>query len=315
MFDLIVQRSPKLSMNLFRYLRRLQDGSPPSIDRSLPRVPSLLPDSSPIVHDRMHPPNFPRQDINAPYISPSSYYRSRISREQGGPGQGTLAEQQAIQATSLVKQGQGFQALNGRDVETEWEPALLMTMNAARPPLPDLNSHHSQHELLSPDRNLHTSMHPSHSPTYSSPSNNPNNPFDAVLPRKLLLHIIDLYFDYIYCLIPCLHKPTFMQDIQSHREDLRGEEEWTALVFSMVAATLVQLPRAFVSMPRKEVKALVDRCFCLGREYLNRDFMDVTVTRCMFNQCVLASCSADIHFQVFYITCEPWLWPLNVGTP
>ena len=71
-----------------------------------------------------------------------------------------------------------------------------------------------------------------------------------------------------------------MQDLHSHREEDDNQEEWTALVFSVVAATLAQLPRAFVSMPRKKVKSLVDRCYGLAREYLNLDFDEVTVTRC-----------------------------------
>ena len=81
-----------------------------------------------------------------------------------------------------------------------------------------------------------------------------------------------------------------MQDLHSHREEDDNQEEWTALVFSVVAATLVQLPRAFVSMPRKKVKALVDRCYGLGREYLNRDFEEVTVTRC---KCIPIPSRAD----------------------
>jgi len=168
-----------------------------------------------------------------------------------------------MRASSFNQQGQGMAGPNGRDVEKDWEPALLMTMEATRPP-PE-----SDHELS-----------PISSRQHQSPLRKSDHPFDAVLARHLLHHIIDLYFDNIYCLIPCLHRPTFIHDLHSSREEHAGDHEWTALVFSVVAVTLVQLPRAFVAMPRKEVKALVLRCYGLAREYLNRDFKEVTVTRC-----------------------------------
>lgn len=108
---------------------------------------------------------------------------------------------------------------------------------------------------------------------------NPRNPLDSVLPRPLLYHIIDLYFDYIYCLIPCLHKPSFVHDLNTKREENLNEEEWVILVLAVVASTLVQLPRSFVNLPRKEVKDLVLRCHNRVRNYLAQDFDSVTVTR------------------------------------
>lgn len=51
------------------------------------------------------------------------------------------------------------------------------------------------------------------------------------------------------------------------------------LVLAVVASTLVQLPRSFVNLPRKEVKDLVLRCHNRVRNYLAQDFDSVTVTR------------------------------------
>ena len=265
-------------MDRRRYLRRLQIGDSPVSNPSPSQVAQPAPQSTGPV-GRVYPPNPARQEVSAPYITSTGYYRSGIPRDKGGPGPGTLAEQRAIRATSLVNQGHGYQSLKGRDVEKDWEPALLKSIIASRPPVPKLNGSHRSPSRVSPPREPTGTSRPSHFRNHSSPPDK-TNPFDAVLARHLLLHIIDLYFDYIYCLIPCLHRPTFMQDLHSHREEDDNQEEWTALVFSVVAATLVQLPRAFVSMPRKKVKALVDRCYGLGREYLNRDFEEVTVTRC-----------------------------------
>lgn len=245
----------------------------------------MLPPTTP----RVYPSNPARQEVSEPYIASSGYYRSGLSTDQGGPGPGTLAEQSAIRATSLSQQGQGMQGMAGRDVDAEWEPSMLMTLNATRSDPPQPSSYHSlsPHVLsTSPLQRSHTS-HPSHSPTYSTPPypaypHNANNTFDAILPRGLLHRIIDLYFDYVYCLIPCLHRSTFLNDLHSRREEQDGEDEWTALVFSVLAVTLVQLPRAFVPMPRKDVKTLVEKCHGLGRDYLGRDFKEATVIRCAY---------------------------------
>jgi hypothetical protein len=95
-----------------------------------------------------------------------------------------------------------------------------------------------------------------------------------------LYHIIDLFFDYVYCLTPCLHRPSFLADLYARREERPGEEEWTALVLVVVGATLVQIPRAFVPLNRREVKVLVERCNAAGRGFLAADFHEIKVERC-----------------------------------
>lgn len=141
---------------------------------------------------------------------------------------------------------------------------------------------------LDPSHSLATSQTPSaqssplHLPqhlTYINHTYDPRNPLDSVLPRPLLYHIIDLYFDYIYCLIPCLHKPSFIRDLNTKREENPDQEEWVVLVLAVIASTLVQLPRSFVNLPRNEVKDLVLRCHNRVRNYVARDFSSVTVTR------------------------------------
>lgn len=103
------------------------------------------------------------------------------------------------------------------------------------------------------------------------------NPLDAIIPRPLLHHIINLFFDYVYPLTPCLHKPTFIQDLARQREMDPGQGEWTALVLTTVMSTLVQVPRAFVPLTRREVKDLAYRCHVAGRNWSIGGYKDFTV--------------------------------------
>jgi hypothetical protein len=117
--------------------------------------------------------------------------------------------------------------------------------------------------------------------TYASgqPSHQPlnSNPLEAIIPRPLLHLIINLFFDYVYPLTPCLHKPTFLADLARHREMEPGQGEWTALVLATVMSTLVQVPRAFVPLTRREVKDLAYRCHLAGRNWSLHGYKDFTV--------------------------------------
>jgi hypothetical protein len=264
-----------------------------------------------------------RQEVSSPYVASSSWYRSGRPVDTGGPGPGTLAEQRAAHATALSEQGVYARALAGRehglDVEKEWEPHLLSALHAtaarrsqedrtveaatldpsAQPPFyyDTPGTHRSVSEARSPMVNLpftsHTRLAPSFDYTSPLPRSSispqqpitprPQNPFDEVLPRQLLHLIIDLYFDYVYGLVPIIHRPTFMRDLHDYKEEQTGEatvDEWKALVMGLVAFTLVQIPRSFVPIKRKEVKGLIEATFAISREWLDRPPAALTVNRC-----------------------------------
>jgi hypothetical protein len=103
------------------------------------------------------------------------------------------------------------------------------------------------------------------------------NPLDAILPRPLLHLIINLFFDYVFALTPCLHKPTFFKDLMRRREEQPGEEEWTALVLATVMSTLVQVPRAYVPLSRRDVRDLAARCHQETRKWSLGGYKEVTV--------------------------------------
>lgn len=284
---------------------------PDSTGETSPSVPAPLPRQEPSIRTPLEP-SYMQSRVSGSGSGPGDtewrrYYNGNDASGAGpGAGLGTLSAQNAVQASALHSQGQGLLSRIGRDVDEAWDDALLSTLAATRPSEPSAWSaapirppppHGSPGQWPNATTTTHfspqahtaqtghtgtglTAPSPSFStPPYASLPHNPSNPLEAILPRGFLYHIVDLFFDYIYCLTPCLHRPSFMRDLHAKREERPGEEEWTAMVLSLVAATLVQLPRAFVPMPRSEVKALVQKCYRHVTMALLRDYQDVSIDR------------------------------------
>lgn len=81
---------------------------------------------------------------------------------------------------------------------------------------------------------------------------------EDVAPRDTILLIIALFFDFVYPLTPCVHKPSFMADVHARREE--RDPLFFALVMSTVASTLVQVPRSYLPMERHAVRKLAQTC-------------------------------------------------------
>ncbi|KAG8746600.1 hypothetical protein FRC10_004452 [Ceratobasidium sp. 414] len=81
---------------------------------------------------------------------------------------------------------------------------------------------------------------------------------DSVAPRDRIMHIIGLFFDFVYPLTPCIHKPSFLADLANRREE--RDPLFFALVMSTVASTLVQAPRSYIPMDRPSVRRLAQTC-------------------------------------------------------
>lgn len=98
-------------------------------------------------------------------------------------------------------------------------------------------------------------------PTYLPPLNYYYRPhrLEDIAPREMLLQIIQLFFDFVYPLTPCVHRPSFMADLSSRREE--RDPLFFALVMSTVASTLVQVPRNYLPIvERKQVRRLAQIC-------------------------------------------------------
>lgn len=249
-------------------------------------------------YSQQHPLAQPNPPHN-PYLSTGNYF-------DGSP-------QSTIPSESAMRQGQSSLSsypMSGGGNDSWTTPDMLMTLASAsqpgRPPMSSSTGSHTEHNPY-PSPQI-TTQRPSSSsvpsqslpqqpfgapstsplvsksspgyPQYAQYPHNPNNPFDRILPRGLLYHVVDLYFDYIYALIPCLHKPSFMASLHDGREERPDEDEWIALVMAVVAGTLVQVPHAFLAIPKEEKKSLVERCYAVVKGFLAKDFTEVTVSRC-----------------------------------
>ncbi|KAG6868609.1 hypothetical protein C0993_000412 [Termitomyces sp. T159_Od127] len=97
---------------------------------------------------------------------------------------------------------------------------------------------------------------PVHSPNAIPPLSVYYRPhrLEDIAPRDTISLIIALFFDFVYPLTPCIHKPSFMADLHARREE--RDPLFFALVMSTVASTLVQVPRSYLPMERPLVRKL-----------------------------------------------------------
>lgn len=142
-----------------------------------------------------------------------------------------------------------------------YPPDLISTL-PARPPLPSLSSFN----------NIHTSP----SISIAEGSLLQTISIDEVLPRDLAMHILSLYFAHIYAIIPFIHKPSFMADLDVRQEEKRPE--LFALIMAMIATTLIHVPRTFFpTIEEYGVRRLSDHCMRACTAVTQREINNITV--------------------------------------
>lgn len=67
----------------------------------------------------------------------------------------------------------------------------------------------------------------------------------------------------MYPLTPCLHRPTFVANLTARRD--KTDPLFFALVLTVLASTLVQVPRSLVNLDKTEVESLARRCVRVAR--------------------------------------------------
>ncbi|KAG5646535.1 hypothetical protein DXG03_003302 [Asterophora parasitica] len=160
----------------------------------------------------------------------------------------------------------------------------------------DPHSYPSPHEQFSTYPPYNWSYEQSHSLPPHPPNVVPPLSFycrprrlEEIAPRDTISLIIALFFDFVYPLTPCIHKPSFMADLHSRREE--RDPLFFALVMSTVASTLVQVPRSYLPMERSVVRKLAQ-----GNE---------ATQHAAFGEAVHISVSLRMHEEASYEGLDP----------
>ncbi|OWZ80458.1 hypothetical protein C365_00930 [Cryptococcus neoformans Bt85] len=66
---------------------------------------------------------------------------------------------------------------------------------------------------------------------------------EDILSRETAVTVIDLYFNHLYSIIPVVHRPSFMTDLEDCRD--HRDRKFLALTLGMIATTLLYIPRPF----------------------------------------------------------------------
>ncbi|KAF8964178.1 fungal-specific transcription factor domain-containing protein [Flammula alnicola] len=190
---------------------------------SIPSVP-MPPSRYPIAADTYHNHNqYPQQNG----VSASSYNGSR-SLESGANGHNILHSHGAQQP------------------KVEEQQSYSSSPSDSFSAYPMHNWSYKQHQMLPVP--VPTTVPPPLSYYYRP------RRLEEIAPRDTISLIIALFFDFVYPLTPCVHKPSFMADLHSRREE--RDPLFFALVMSTVASTLVQVPRSYLPMERPIVRKL-----------------------------------------------------------
>ncbi|OCF39525.1 hypothetical protein I317_06684 [Kwoniella heveanensis CBS 569] len=149
--------------------------------------------------------------------------------------------------------------------------------------------------VMPPDTSTHQTFHPatfqpvmSVPPDSTSPNNEvspsiaiseasvpPTTSIESILPRELAMLVIRLYFDHVYCIIPVIHRPSFMADLTAHEEERRPI--FFALLMAMIATTLIHVPKSYFPIPADRVRKLSDKCLKACYAVTRREMDNPTV--------------------------------------
>ncbi|KAK6902948.1 hypothetical protein I203_108209 [Kwoniella mangroviensis CBS 8507] len=93
----------------------------------------------------------------------------------------------------------------------------------------------------------------------------------------------------VYPLTPCLHRPTFVTDLTARRD--KTDPIFFALALTVIASTLVQVPRNLVNLDKKEVEDLARKCIKVARAKMAHMWdepIPITCSMAQANQMALA---------------------------
>lgn len=247
------------------YLRRRQEEEAIAQQKRELEARELEPNdescASPTSTSPSQPPFSPTLIPKSPFIEPSvpiTPSRYPIAADQYHPHYPPTYH--SPRATEPINTG-----TNGstRQEDSYSPPSAHSDFNPSAYPLynnPHNTSNWSYRNPTQPQSPAHLNPH-SVLPTSPLPSLSYNyrpHRLESIIPRDTVSLIIALFFDFVYPLTPCIHKPSFMADLHARREE--RDPLFFALVMSTVASTLVQVPRSYLPMERSVVRKLAQNC-------------------------------------------------------
>jgi hypothetical protein len=105
------------------------------------------------------------------------------------------------------------------------------------------------------------------------------DPFAVAMDRQSFDRILGSFYEYIYPICPVPDRETLVTDLFRKRELLPEQDEWRNMVLGLVAFTVVQVPRTILMLTREEAKHIVKACCERVREYLSREYDDISANR------------------------------------
>lgn len=86
---------------------------------------------------------------------------------------------------------------------------------------------------------------------------------EDVIKRDVAIYVLSLYFDYVYPLVPLVHRPTFMK--RFHNQDDHKDPVFLGLILSILAASLMQIPKDQIPIEAESISGLAHRCHRTSR--------------------------------------------------
>lgn len=86
----------------------------------------------------------------------------------------------------------------------------------------------------------------------------------------------------VYPLTPCLHRPTFLSQLAARHD--RSDPIFFALVLTVLASTLVQVPRSLINLDKHEVENLARRCVRVARAKIGFVFEESVPVQLSFSE-------------------------------